>query len=113
MLKNRAVVAVAAIAVSSLLAGCSFFSDTLEPAAGQSEAVTSGWSQEMRDHFVTTCSAQTQGQDELCECALAIVEKKYFAGEILKEEEDLKNGTSQILTEIQSELILNCADKLK
>lgn len=113
MTKYRSALVIATIAASSLLTGCAFFVDNTEPISGQSEASATGWPEETKEQFLTTCSEQTQGQDELCKCGLGILEKKYTAEEIHKEEENLKNGTSQILTEIQSELILNCADKLK
>ena len=113
MMNFRTAAVVLTLAASSMLTGCSFFVDDPESATGQSEAAADGWSLEIRDQFVTMCSAQTQGQDELCECALGIIEEKYTAEQILQEEENLKNGSSQILTEIQPELILNCADKLK
>lgn len=113
MMKYRSALIALTLAASSVLTGCSFFADSPESAVGQSEAAVTGWPQDIKDQFMATCSAQTQGQDALCECGMGILEEKYTAEEILKEEENLKNGTSQILTEIQSELILNCADKLK
>lgn len=113
MMNYRSAFVVLTLAVATVLTGCSFFASSSESASGQSEAAPTGWSQKIKDQFMTTCSAQTHGQDALCECGMGILEEKYTAEEILKEEESLKNGTSQILTEIQPELILNCADKLK
>lgn len=112
-MKYRSGLVVLTLAVATVLTGCSFFASSSESVGGQSEAAATGWPQEIKDQFMTTCSAQTHGEDALCECGMGILEEKYTAEEILKEEENLKNGTSQILTEIQPELILNCADKLK
>lgn len=111
MMKHRSALVVLTLAASSLLTGCAFFTADTQSAGGQSEAT--GWNQETKDQFLTICSEQTQGQDELCECGLGILQEKYTAEQIRQEEEKLKNGTSQLLTEIQPELILNCADKLK
>lgn len=112
-MKYRSGLVVLPLAVATVLTGCSFFASSSESVGGQSEAAATGWPQEIKDQFMTTCSAQNHGQDALCECGMGILEEKYSAEEIRQEEENLKNGTSQILTEIRTELVLNCADKLK
>lgn len=129
MIKTRIAAIVAAFSMGAIaLAGCS------SPAAPEAEPTTStevateaqpqseaqpeaqpadgAWSKPMRDQFMNSC-VSVSGQQEYCECSLAVMEEKYTADQMREEEKKMLSGESTVLADIQEELVSRCGDKIK